>query len=397
MGKRRKARIKMVLPVRIWGTDTTGKPFSLLSHTLDITSSGARLGGFRHQVQTGDSLWVQCRHRKAQFKVVWVGRPGSAREHQIGVECLEERSIWGLELHGEMQVDDYEPPQAYIEEGTLEHRRYTRYPCSGGAEVCLPHASTGVWGQVSDISRNGCYVQMQSPLRVATAVKLLLKIGDVEISMRGMVRTHHPDVGMGVQFTMPSSQMDADRLENLVRKLEAGEVEAAAAAVPKPDTIAVAERLKAATKELSDIDELLKCIEVDPLVLSEFRESLGHVRNTAWALQRWVELQQGHKDPLSILAYLNHERIRLATKLCHNLHEEMRSTELDLPRKDLRELLRAVEDLFTALAGFDFTILEVEPAAAAGQPLQEEVSPPQEEAAQPRERHRKSKASHSAD
>ncbi len=42
--RRRQDRIQAVLPVRVRGTDSSGKSFEILAHTLDLTSNGARLG-----------------------------------------------------------------------------------------------------------------------------------------------------------------------------------------------------------------------------------------------------------------------------------------------------------------------------------------------------------------
>ena len=47
MGQRKNSRTKMVLPLRVWGTDANGNPFVQLAHTLDVSAHGARLAGFR--------------------------------------------------------------------------------------------------------------------------------------------------------------------------------------------------------------------------------------------------------------------------------------------------------------------------------------------------------------
>ena len=73
-------------------------------------------------------------------------------------------------------------------------------------------------------------------------------------------------------------------------------------------------------------------------------------------MQRWIELQGAEKDTFAVVEYLASERIRLATLLCRNLAHEMRTTGVKLPEKQCRELLTAVEELFTQLAGFDFVV-----------------------------------------
>ncbi len=364
MGNRRKLRLKMVLPVRIWGNDVEGKSFSQLAHTLDITSSGARLGGLRVLLNPREVIWLQCRHRKTQFRVIWTGRPGGAREHQAGIECIEEvRNIWGLELEDQAEADSYEAPEGVGDSKGKESRRHVRYPVTGRVEVRNPYATSGGFSaQVGDISQGGCYIQTARPWPIASPVRLGLHVAKMEILMRGVVRTHHPDVGMGIEFTEPYSEGDGTRFQQLLEKLEKGEAEPATPAKIKPSADALAGRLNQSTEELRKVEELLKCVEVDPIVLEDFRESLGRVRNTAWAVQRWLELQGAEKDTFAVVQYLASERIRLATLLCRNLAQELRGTEIKLPDKACRELLSAVEELFTQLAGFDFVIQEETPA-----------------------------------
>lgn len=348
----------MVVPVRIWGTDVDGKPFSQLAHTLDITSSGARVGGMRVLLNARDVVWLQCRHRKSQFRVVWTGRPGGSREHQVGIECIEaERNIWGLELEGEQAMDPYEAPEPAGENLGKEHRRHIRYSVSGRVEVRNPYASSGGFtAQLGDVSMGGCYIQTPSPWPIASPVRLAFRIGKFEVVMRGMVRTHHPDVGMGVEFTEPHSPEDAVLFQQLMDSLERSESEASTPSKVKPNAAALAGRLTQTTDELRKVEELLKCVDVDTIVLGDFREALGRVRNTAWAVQRWIELQSAEKDTFAVIQYLNSERIRLATQLCRNLAYVLRTTEIKLPEKECRDLLTSVEELFTLLAGFDFVL-----------------------------------------
>ena len=358
MGNRRKLRLKMVVPVRIWGTDVDGKPFSQLAHTLDITSSGARVGGMRVLLNSREVVWLQCRHRKAQFRIVWTGRPGGSRDHQVGIECIEQlRNIWGLEMEGEAGSDAYESPDRLGENTGKEHRRHIRYPVSGRVDVRNPYASSGGFSaQIGDVSAGGCYIQTSTPWPIASPLRLALHIGKIEIVMRGTVRTHHPDVGMGVEFAEPYSEDDGIRFQQLLDHLEKGESGQAESSQLKPNAVALAGRLTQTTDELRKVEELLKCVDVNTVVLEDFREALGRVRNTAWAVQRWIELQGAEKDTFAVVEYLASERIRLATLLCRNLAHEMRTTGIKLPEKQCRDLLAAVEELFTQLAGFDFVV-----------------------------------------
>lgn len=108
MGLRKTQRTKMVAPIRVWGSDSTGKIFNVLAHTLDVSTTGARIGGVKVSLGVGDVITVQYKQQKGLYKVIWVGRPGDKTQDQIGVALLEpERQIWA-ELHEAPKYrDDY--------------------------------------------------------------------------------------------------------------------------------------------------------------------------------------------------------------------------------------------------------------------------------------------------
>jgi len=93
---RRRNRIKAVLPVRVSGSDSAGNSYSDVVHTLDITESGARLGAILRQLQVGSLLVLQYKQHKAEFRVVWIKLMASSKEHQIGLEAVAPKDVWGL-------------------------------------------------------------------------------------------------------------------------------------------------------------------------------------------------------------------------------------------------------------------------------------------------------------
>ncbi len=376
MGRRGKQRIKMVLPVKLWGRDAKGKPFFQLAHTLDINRGGARVGGLRWMLNFDDAVELQYRHKKARFRVGWVGRPGTPMENQIGVKYLEpEKDIWGLDLPEDSLPDQFQAgePARGARKATepapkeKELRLHERFPCTGGVEVRTSEkAEVGTWTILDDISLGGCYVNTPSPLAVDARPNLLVRAGNVEIRTWAAVTTSHPGVGMALEFT-DMSAADQRRLDALIKALAGGRAEAA----PDPSR-EVAARIKSATRDLREIDERLKSVNLDPRVLREFRIALGHTRHTAWAIQQWVELEGKHADPFPVVVYLNSERIRIATFLCQNLAAEIGAMEVHRKTAHFENLLHAVEDLFQRLAGFRFALedkaVETPPAAAAKSP-----------------------------
>jgi hypothetical protein len=116
------------------------------------------------------------------------------------------------------------------------------------------------------------------------------------------------------------------------------------------DVRSVSERLKAATDELQELEKLVVSSDPSPRVLSEFRNAVDSIRQTAWAVQQWTELQQQHRDPYSVLGVLSQERVRRATQIARDLTIDLESLELGLETEGLANLLGAVEGLYERLA-----------------------------------------------
>ena len=116
MGERKESRVKMVLPVRVYGTNSEGKPYSILAHTLDFSRSGARLGGIVRQLQVGETVTLDFKNRRAQFAVRWMGVPGTRSEQQAGVQALQPEKLLWLEV----------PPEGYTDDVELARRRSTQ-------------------------------------------------------------------------------------------------------------------------------------------------------------------------------------------------------------------------------------------------------------------------------
>ena len=97
MDRRRNPRVTALLPVRVWGLDAHDQAFIQLAHVKNISSSGAVIQGMSRQIKPGVVLEVQHGDDKAQFRVVWVGKTGTKREGEIGIEILpSEPSIWDV-------------------------------------------------------------------------------------------------------------------------------------------------------------------------------------------------------------------------------------------------------------------------------------------------------------
>ena len=97
--KRRGSRTKAVLPVRIKGKDAAGQAFDEMAHTLDVTTTGVRLGSVRRELNPQDEVTIFYRQRKMQFRVVWSKKMKGTLEFQVGLQALtQEKEVWGLSL-----------------------------------------------------------------------------------------------------------------------------------------------------------------------------------------------------------------------------------------------------------------------------------------------------------
>jgi len=111
----------------------------------------------------------------------------------------------------------------------------------------------------------------------------------------------------------------------------------------------ISERLKAATDELQKLEQLVLSGDCAPRVLSEFRGAVDSIRQTAWAVQQWIELQSQNRDPYTVLGLLSEERVRRATQLTRDLTIDLQSLELDLETAGLEKLFQATKGLYELL------------------------------------------------
>ncbi len=88
MGHRREERAPIALRALVWGVDVEGKLFVSQAQTMDISPTGGRLQGLDRQLELGSVIGVQHGDNRGRFRVVWVGKAGTAQEGQAGIRCV---------------------------------------------------------------------------------------------------------------------------------------------------------------------------------------------------------------------------------------------------------------------------------------------------------------------
>ena len=110
------------------------------------------------------------------------------------------------------------------------------------------------------------------------------------------------------------------------------------------------DRLKAAIAELGGIQSLLVAGELDPRILTDFRDAVNRVRNTAWAAYQYAESKITGKDSRSIMSIVAGERIRAAYQLCQAIQEDLGTADVHLQVGQLIQLHAATKSLTDKLS-----------------------------------------------
>lgn len=225
MGRRDRERVPAIVPVRIWGTNREGKPFSEHVCTVNISGTGAQLRGVRTPLSNGDTVGLQYRNRQARFRIVWIVASDTSWGIEVGLQCLQpEKNIWQTDLP-EATPDRYEVPEVNTRKYVSRHRdrrSHTRFPISGDVLVAGTYGSSGFAAKLGDVSLTGCYVETGTPLQADRALTLLLKIGTGEIRAAGVVRVLYAGAAMGIEFTY-LNPADQRALSELISQLQAAE------------------------------------------------------------------------------------------------------------------------------------------------------------------------------
>ena len=116
------------------------------------------------------------------------------------------------------------------------------------------------------------------------------------------------------------------------------------------DKRTVSERLRYTTDELQRLEKLVLSGDCNPRVLAEFRSAVDSIRQTAWAVQQWNELQLQKRDPYKIIPILSAERVRRATQITRDLTVDLESLELGLETEGLEGLYQSVKRLHERLS-----------------------------------------------
>lgn len=188
--RQRKPRLAIQLPVRIWGMTAAGSPFIQLAQTLNISLHGVCVAEVKPVVLPSEILGLSYQERKGRYRVVWAERAVASQSALLGLHALDlESDIWRKDF-------------SLVSDTTrlVERRGAPRFACEGSVSLWQPGKKHPIFTAIADISLHGCYVNLMTPLPVASELSLLLNVDEAIIRAAASVRTSHPGVGMGLQF-----------------------------------------------------------------------------------------------------------------------------------------------------------------------------------------------------
>ncbi|HKW73950.1 MAG TPA: PilZ domain-containing protein [Terriglobales bacterium] len=271
-------------------------------------------------------------------------------------------------------------------------RKHTRYHCSGGVELRRSETAPAIFGNLSDISMEGCYVETVSTLPSGSEILFMMRVRDTTIRGRATIKASNHAVGMGLEFEHLATE-DQQKLELLIGTLTGKQdmrpeekrviipetpapiaaplltptrpVPTASmtsrprpAAAPAPAPIRPAagqnagpmsQKIMRTINELNDLEQNLAKEHVDPRLIAQFHDAVGHVRQTAWTLQQWVEISSKGGDPFDIMPQLEAERMQMLTKLSHNVNADIDATSVTEFTHGISDLYQSIEGLYRRL------------------------------------------------
>lgn len=200
----REPRKPISVALRIVGLDARGQTYSQSVNTVNVSAHGMRIHGAKLLRKTGEIVTVVYGANRLQFRVVWIGPPGTALEDQaaLAVAALnEDISKLGLPVTPDIETHEaVASPSAELGD-PFGQRHSPRYACDRGVQVWRQGEIVAMYGKLQNLSMTGCYIESPQPFAVGTAVRIAMSLFGMQVRAQGMVRSSFPENGMGVQFT----------------------------------------------------------------------------------------------------------------------------------------------------------------------------------------------------
>lgn len=123
------------------------------------------------------------------------------KRNGIGTDAIVPKEAPGREAREEMGLGYRK--KAFAQEGRRveqERRRSPRYVFFASAQLSEENSDVRVVSRVSELSQNGCYLDMMNPFPTGTMVRLKIEMESAVFEARAKIVYSQPNVGAGVAF-----------------------------------------------------------------------------------------------------------------------------------------------------------------------------------------------------
>ena len=121
---------------------------------------------------------------------------------------------------------------------------------------------------------------------------------------------------------------------------------------PKPTgqpTSAMSQGIMRAIGELTEMEQNLVKARIDPRLIAQLHDAVEHVRQTAWTVQQWVDLNTTGGDPFDVLPQLEAERMQMLRKLAHNVTADIDAESINHYTLGISDLYETIDQLYRRL------------------------------------------------
>ena len=104
-------------------------------------------------------------------------------------------------------------PDIFTPSWGQDRRRYPRIKCFVAVEVKVDSTDTPVWGNLSNTSMGGCYIETATPVKSGSDVEIGLWVANGKIWVKGMILNgivikSNPSFGMRIRFDLQGVQKE---------------------------------------------------------------------------------------------------------------------------------------------------------------------------------------------
>jgi len=115
----------------------------------------------------------------------------------------------------EEQTPPFEP-DIFTPSWGQDRRRYPRIKCFVAVELKVDGSEVPVWGNLSNTSMGGCYIETVSPIKSGADVQIGLWVANGKLWVKGMILNgivikSNPSFGVRVRFDLETAQREALR------------------------------------------------------------------------------------------------------------------------------------------------------------------------------------------